>query len=569
MLDSKGQKSPISGDIGRSCDIYSYVIAAYVERTEIPGLDKDLWLGKIRARDFTWILEAADSLSSTVYQTATHHFVANQLAALVRKYPFTRSEIPEIDPDAKALEKFLRTEHRCKRVNTHFRVQRVMRARYSLEKASMRTYIARIFGNIDLRLIYDKCDFGPGASIGIHGIGTNLARKLTSPVWSVSPSAAKYFKGAMWRNFHIAEYILRKSDDSIFCLDKELFDSRVEKRLEYCGYNKLLFVPKTAKCSRTIAVEPLGNSFVQKGVDTYLRERIKHVSGIDLTDQTRNQALAFSGSLGGYDPYVTIDLSSASDSVSIELVRDILSPEWFAFLNDLRSPSYVLNGIEHPYQKFCSMGNGFCFPLETAIFLAACHAVCELSGSNDDFSVYGDDIIIRQSKALVLLELLKALGFEINPEKTFIYGPFRESCGEDYFEGKAVRPIILDERFDSIESLIKVHNQFYRSPWTADIAEFLKLYNLVPYRKRLMRDVQGTVDSAFEVPRDIFMSSAWARWNQATQSWSWKELLHLGKSDPIGRGLASPLLMMAAVRGSSSDSPFTYRRLTVTRSRFV
>lgn len=563
-------KSKVSrqADIAGSRDIYHNVIAAFVQRIEFPGFDREYWLGNLRAGNYDELLDAADSLSSTVYLTATHHFVANQLAALVRKFPFTREETPKSNPDAKALEKFISSEHKCKRQNSYLRVQRRVWTRYAPYKEAMRVYVERLFGKLDYLKIYDKCDFGPGASIGVHGIGTNLARKLTSVAWSVSPSAAKYFKAAMWRNFHIVEYVLHKEDDSPFCIDKEIFDTKVQERLAYVGYNKLSFVPKTARCSRTIAIEPLGNSFVQKGVDNYLRDRLLFVSGIDLTDQKRNQTLAYAGSLGGRDPYVTIDLSSASDSICVELCRDLLPSEWYLFLNEIRSPSYIMDGKEYPYHKFCSMGNGFCFPLETAIFVAACHAVCKLTGSDDDFSVYGDDIIIRQSKALLLLELLKALGFEANPEKTFIYGPFRESCGEDYFGGKAVRPIILDERLDSIESLIKVHNQLSRNENLLDLAEHLKLYNFVPFRKRYMRYLPGQSDTAFEVPKDVFMSSAWARWNRDTQTWSWKELLHVGARDPISRGIATPLLMMAALRGSSPKAPFTYRRKTVTRVRY-
>lgn len=552
-----------------SADTLSGICTAFVQRNELPVPGYNSWLGKLRARDWTWILDAADSLSSTVYQTATHHFVANQLASFVRKYPFTSSEIPGLNPDAVALRKFRDSERKCGRYNSYFRVQRRSKTRYSSYKEEMRVYMEKLFGPLDLRTIYDKCDFGPGASIGVHGIGTNAARKLSHSFWSVTPSAAKYFKGAMWRNFHIVEYLLRKEDDSIFCIDKDIFDSEVEKRLKYVGYNKIVFVPKTARCSRTIAVEPLGNSFVQKGVDVYLRERLKYVSGVDLTSQKTNQTLAYCGSLGGYDPYVTIDLSSASDSISIELVRDLLPFEWFTFLNELRSPSYLLDGTEHPYNKFCSMGNGFCFPLETAIFTAVCHTACKVTGNDDDFSVYGDDIIVRQSCALFVLELLKALGFAINPDKTFLFGPFRESCGEDYFGGVAVRPIIIDERLDTLESIIKIHNQLHRRDNLRDVADHLKLYNLVPFKKRFMRPIRGQVDSAFEVAGDTFLSSAWAKWNRDTQSWSWKELLHVGKTDPISIGLPSPILMMAAVRGSSSESPYTYRRRTVTRSRFV
>jgi hypothetical protein len=301
-----------------------------------------------------------------------------------------------------------------------------------------------------------------------------------------------------------------------------------------------------------------------------MRRRLKAVSRIDLSDQTVNQRLAYAGSLGGYDPYVTIDLASASDSISIELVKELLPSDWFSFLNELRSPSYISpQGEEIRYEKFCSMGNGFCFPLETAIFTAVCHAAYKVVGLSDDFSVYGDDIIVRQSCALFVIELLKSLGFKVNPEKTFIHGPFKESCGADYFGGVAVKPITLDERLDNIQSVIKLHNQFRRHPWMTDLADHLKLYELVKPGKRFLRPREGQIDTAFEVDRDIFMSSRYAKWDRNLQTWKWKEFLTKSRTDHIYKRGPTALLVMAALRGSSSAQPYTFRRLTDTRTRYT
>jgi hypothetical protein len=38
---------------------------------------------------------------------------------------------------------------------------------------------------------------------------------------------------------------------------------------------------------------------------------------------------------------------------------------------------------------------------------------------------------------------LEALGFQINQHKSFFEGPFRESCGKDFFRGFSVRPVYL------------------------------------------------------------------------------------------------------------------------------
>lgn len=554
-----------------SRDIYVDILASFLQRSD-SGLELPFsrLLGILRARDWATLLRVADTLNLQQYDNPTSHFVGRQLSALIRKYPFTSTEVPELNPEAKAWEKFLESEARCNRYNRYFRVQRKFRQRYSSEKQLMRSYLLRVLGDEpNLLEIYDKCDFGPGSNIGVGGIGTSVARKLMSPTWSVTPLAAKYLRGAMWNNFHIREFLLtEEKDSSTYCIDKNIFEQKLDSKLKYVGYNKVTFVPKTATVHRTIAVEPLGNSFLQKGVDEWMRGRLKRVARIDLSDQTVNQRLAHAGSLEGHDPYVTIDLSSASDSISIELVRELVPSRWFSFLNDLRSPSYLLNGkVEVPYHKFCSMGNGFCFPLETAIFAAVCHTAYKITGYSDDFSVYGDDIIVRQSHALLVIELLQALGFRVNSDKTFIHGPFRESCGADYFRGVAVKPITLDERLDNVRSVIKIHNQFRRHPRMSDLADTLKLYERIPKGKRYMRYLEGQIDTAFEVDLDVFMSSPYARWNRDLQTWSWKEFLIKSRSDNIYKSGPSALLVMAALRGSTSSQPYTFRRLTDTRIR--
>jgi hypothetical protein len=84
------------------------------------------------------------------------------------------------------------------------------------------------------------------------------------------------------------------------------------------------------------------------------------------------------------------------------------------------------------------MGNGSTFCIETLIFAACCHAV---GGQN--FNVYGDDVIIETEKLEAYRKLTHFLGFTINMEKSFATGPFRESCGGDYFDGVNVTPTYL------------------------------------------------------------------------------------------------------------------------------
>lgn len=220
----------------------------------------------------------------------------------------------------------------------------------------------------------------------------------------------------------------------------------VDQTLRYCvtPSNRLTFVRKDAKQDRTIAVEPHLNVLLQQGAARYMASRLKS-HGVDISDQTRNQTLARIGSESWFrsDPLVTLDLSAASDSICISLVKRLLPSAWFGFLGDLRSESFVYKGVTHTYHKWSSMGNGYTFPLETLIFWSLAKACSSLCVGENVISVYGDDIIIARSSAALLIEALKYCGFSTNVEKSFIFGPFRESCGADWWNGHRVTPVYL------------------------------------------------------------------------------------------------------------------------------
>lgn len=523
--------------------------------------------GLIRAKDFVTLLNWADSYYSSLaasQESAETKRSASQLVALIKKYPFPAPELAE-QARSKAWKIFLLAEKRCKRYNLKFR---------RLETKSwdshndicnrMSNYISYIIGfKPDMEAIYGQCSFGPGASIGVHGNATNFGRKLLSETWTCTPSALPFALSALARDQHIWELVLPKRA-GFTCLDVDEFRKVFKDKVRLVHNNKIVFVPKTTLVDRTIAVEPLLNGYLQKGVDNFMRQRLKR-AGIDLSDQGKNQFLAYQGSLPDQaDPFVTIDLSSASDSISSEMVRRLLPYDWFIFLNQLRAKSYTLDDKEFfPYEKFVSMGNGFCFPLETLIFAS----VCSLYSKPKDFSVYGDDIIVRQSVAQQVLQTLWWLGFRHNSGKTFLEGPFRESCGADWFEGREVRPLTLDHPLDTLEELIKFYNLSLQKDFWSDrfyqVREFL--IGLVPEDIRFVRPYKGNESGAFEVPLDKFQSSPFSSWDRYTQSWKWLELDSTGRPDkglPVGTERYNTVLAMAAVRGLPSSKPFSKRRET-------
>jgi hypothetical protein len=507
----------------------------------------------MEARNYGKVVEAAGSISTQLYaeKPFLQAYGLNQLAALVTKVPW---KDPALQPESKAWEVFHAGEHRCKRTNQRFRaLKRNHRLRYLSIRAKARAFIEVVLGDSPpLAQIYAGCDFGPGACVGVHGEATHAMAKLHSPEWTCTPSCIEYAYGALLNNQHAWHVVVEQSNDNILCLDPEQLWSALRSRVKFVDGNKIEMVPKKATVHRTIAMEPLLNSFVQKGVDLWMRKRLLKV-GIDLRSQRVNQMLAFLGSLGGFNPFVTLDLEGASDSIAIEAVRDLLPPEWFEFLSCLRSPTYTDGqGRKQRYEKFTSMGNGFCFPLETLIFAALAYSVGVETGDlskpigrgrplfGEQAAVYGDDIIVRQSSALYLTEVLKFYGFRLNRSKSCIVGRFRESCGADFFEGVGVRPYYIRQLPTTEVELYKLGNALRSSPYPS-WALWQLVFDEVPWEIRKVRPYEGSPETCFTADLDLFQGSKFSGWSKAEQRWTWVELLT--KSLPDQRR-ASPAVGM-------------------------
>jgi hypothetical protein len=203
--------------------------------------------------------------------------------------------------------------------------------------------------------------------------------------------------------------------------------------------NVIKLVPKNWETYRTIAAEATHAMGLQLAVDRWLKGRLRRW-GIDLHSQTKNQELAREGSLDG--SLATIDLKGASDSLALHCAGWLLPPAWYELLCSVRASEYMAPWGEGVYNKLASMGNGYTFSVESAIFGAAVRAVGSRRGT-----VYGDDIVIESELAPSLIRLLRFLGFKTNVDKTFMnpLAPFRESCGCDYVRGRLVTPWYMRE----------------------------------------------------------------------------------------------------------------------------
>lgn len=352
-----------------------------------------------------------------------------QAAAFFKK----NASLPlDVDRSAVALRKFLESETQCETTNRRFRNRSLPLSNGGMDASLIFEVQRKIAGILGPFPGVEKLSFGfgPGANVGLSRL-TSVRRKFAACP-TCTAGAYKYVKYLQECSPHWTQ---------------------LDKVVPVPG-GKYASVPKNAKTDRSILVEPLINSYLQKGVGAYIRAKLL-TAGIDLSDQSFNQHLAYLGSVTG--EWATIDLASASDTISREVVKELLPCDWWLFLEDIRSQFATLpDGKEIYLQKFSSMGNGFTFELESLIFFAIASVT-----SNELVQVYGDDIIVKSKDYARVTYALEHFGFSLNKEKSFSEGLFRESCGKDYFGGIHVRPCYVNGLL-SIKELFRLHNYFVR-----------------------------------------------------------------------------------------------------------
>lgn len=381
-----------------------------------------------------------------------------QAVSFLRKVPFKHEGL---DARATAKEKFLAAELQCGGTNKRIRsflydptfvASSVVRQAFHLSGAK----IQEILGcGVPYREWLFSCRFGPGS------FNHPEARGLTSiyDKVQVTPSVTPDFRD-------IGAVLVTSSPPwgrSLTGIEDDGFWPIVRgSDLMTVPGNRVTFVPKTAVTERAIAIEPLLNVYAQLGLGRVVRRRLKRKAYIDLDDQSLNQRMALKGSIDG--TLATIDLSSASDTVSREVVRALLPEAWFNAMDISRSKVGELDGVPFVYEKFSSMGNGFTFELETLLFYAFAYSACVICDTCPSWvSVYGDDIVVPVEAYDVLVEILEWFGFSLNAKKSFNSGLFRESCGKDYYKGTDVRPFLQEELPQEIRHLFTLANGLSRT----------------------------------------------------------------------------------------------------------
>jgi len=254
---------------------------------------------------------------------------------------------------------------------------------------------------------------------------------------------------------------------------------------------RVVFVPKTAASPRVIAVEPACMQYAQQALRNHLTERLEKApltaGRINFRDQTKNQMLAKLGSKTGH--LATIDLSEASDRVGLGHVEALFeaAPQFKELLLASRSMTAKLSDVDRKVvlRKFASMGSAVTFPVESlAFFIIIIASRIRRAGDfphqrvvahyAHDTHVYGDDLIVPSDEANDVCEDLEAMGLKVNRRKSFWTGKFRESCGEDCYDGHRITPVYLREQAPAsvrdasrVLSWVATSNQLFQAGYPA------------------------------------------------------------------------------------------------------
>jgi hypothetical protein len=323
-------------------------------------------------------------------------------------------------------------------------------------------------------------DVGPGAALEASG-GSWFEKYYQSPLTATSEDLFHRYWATLRPN--TARYSAENQRDHHYghlVVNSGRYDS----------------VPKSFKTERSIEIQPTVNMWVQKGIACILEHYVQAATGVSLgTQQFINRELAKRASVGG--AMATIDLKEASNRIPLSLIRALLDGHELLDLIEKARVSYTeLPWGDEVELKMCStMGNGFTFILQTALFLASVAAVYKLNDLSFDrmpsvtvqqshaklvdlwsgryehgmdvlnapphfgilakamsqslsnmtlpsWGVFGDDIILPTSCVPDLTFLIQeVIGGTVNTEKSFFSGDFRESCGADFYQGVEVRGV--------------------------------------------------------------------------------------------------------------------------------
>lgn len=353
-----------------------------------------------------------------------------QQQALFKKYRFKSDLYSDEELEKNTLAKFFSEQELLSTYTTRGPLAQMVLGR-------ARKIARSILGRYDPESTINAARFGKKSSIGCPLAVAYIDEKLSNvQAFTSSAECAKWFHKNL-------------GDDPILSkLVAELYDKAVKcRQIPHLSHESLnlVLVPKSWKVYRPITPLTLLALYYSYGVGDQVTEALSNY-GLDIRRlQQRHRQLVKQFSLSR--THATVDLKSASQSLTSDLLNSVLPREWFVACKKTFTHQLVvkIDDVDTAFYtaSVLPMGNGLTFPVETLVFYCITKAIGELAEVKGVYSVYGDDLIYPSRLHKFTRVIYPMFNLWINSDKTFVKAPFRESCGSDYYRGADVRPFFL------------------------------------------------------------------------------------------------------------------------------
>lgn len=398
-------------------------------------------------------LKAVCSVDPLHYLDHYSYFKDAQACAFLKKSNMFKKKYDEKD----LLTFYRRSEEQA--IIQHEQLSSTIPEKVYQQIFAVRGIIRSIIGNLPHE-VHGR--FGPGSTYLLRGDDASLAGKMVHRLESTAlaeDAVIHVIKNSMLHQ-HFSNFHYDTGSDPRFSggIVRDAIIDRVRPSIvpgdRFCLVDKDLFKP------RAMCPQPTGNMAVQLGTADILERRFYRFSGIKLseTDAIHKELVT-----SCYDLFGTIDLSDASDSISLKLIELLFPREWYNLIRAITCRQTRVGDTWYPNRKAFAQGCGITFIIESIIFYAITYVTVKKLALQPDIrsmvSVYGDDIIVPIHYHQEVVEALELFSFKVNREKSFgLTSPFKESCGSDTFNGMDVRPLYLKEYDLTYPSLLILTN---------------------------------------------------------------------------------------------------------------
>lgn len=350
------------------------------------------------------------------------------------------------------------------------------------------------------------------------------------------------------------------------------FHRMFAKLVDIVGTSRLTTVPKDNSSDRVITCEPLWNMIVQLSISADLKDALFASRGYDLDSR---QLLHHT--LIRHDNKVTIDLKNASNSNWLGPFKLLFPPKVVERVLAARTGIVEFEDEYHPLNMLAPMGCGYTFEIMTLTLLSYARVF------DPGATVFGDDVILEQKSAPAFIRFVSAMGWQLNDQKSFIDGNFRESCGGFYDLTTDTALVSYDVHYpETFYDVLVIANKMYRILVANQIGwelrrlvlqVYVDLILIIPdvlYRYETV-DVEKLPDGVVLVPTNIPLGSFKPTvFNEELRKYFHREVIVQRKLKntsviKIPRKLNGVSLTMAAAyfqRGASYDVPIRKTKLS-------